>query len=144
MTQNAVRYAQMRQISQAMQGAQGVQVPLAGLAAMNSTMNPAAVGLMPLQMQGMGMQMPLPFLSSQAGIPTQMSMPNQIGMPAQMQMALPLQMQMSMPYSVNGLAAGMGAQGVNDRLINKSEDDAGKSDNTSSPTQSINEEDEPT
>lgn len=131
MTQNAVRYAQMRQISQAMQaaqGVQGVQVPVAGLAAMNPTMNPTAAGLMPLQMQGMGMQVPLSFLSAETGMPNQLSMPNQIGVSSQMQMALPLQMQMSMPYPVNGLTSGMGAQVGNDRPITKSGDDVGKSD----------------
>mmetsp|Transcript_26913 Transcript_26913/g.38498 ORF Transcript_26913/g.38498 Transcript_26913/m.38498 type:complete len:295 (+) Transcript_26913:228-1112(+) len=133
MTQNAVRFAQMRQISQAMQAAQGVQVPVAGLAAMNPTMNPTAAGLIPLQMQGMGMQVPLPFLSTQTGMPNQMSMPNLIGLPAQMQMALPFQMQMSMPHPGNGLAAGMGAQVGNDRPITKSGDSVGKSDTTSSP-----------
>lgn len=135
MTQNAVRFAEMRQISQAMQAAQGVQgVPVAGLAAMNPNMNPTAAGLMSLQMQGMGMQMPLPFLSSQTGMPTQMFMPNQIGMPAQMQMALPLQFR----YPINGLAAGMGAQVGNDRPTTKSGDEP---DNTSSPTQGTNGKD---
>ncbi len=144
MTQNAVRFAQMRQISQAMQAAQGVQGPVAGLAAMNPTMNPTAAGLMPLQMQGMGMPASLSFLSAQTGMPNQMSMPNQVGFPAQMQMGIPLHLQMGMPYPGNGLTDGMGAQVVNDRPITKNEEDVGKSDTTSIDAQATNGDDIPT
>ena len=141
MTQNAVRFAQMRQISQAMQAVQGVQGPVAGLAAMNPTMNPTAAGLMPLQMQGMGMSASLPFLSAQTGMPNQLSMPNQFGFPAQMQMGLPLQMQMGMSYPVSGLTDGTGAQVVNDRPITNNEEDVGKSDTTSSDGKATNGDD---
>jgi len=178
--QNAFRFAQMSQMnSLAAQGVQGVQVPVAGLVAMNPTMNPTAVGLMPLQMQGMGMPVALPLVSAQTGMSNQIVMPNQMGMPnqlgvqnqmgmsnqrglqnqifgaqvqmaypsqmqipnpsqmqmtnpSQMQMANPSQMQMGMSYPVNGLAAGVGAQVLNDRPPTKSGDDSGMSKTFSS------------
>jgi hypothetical protein len=123
-TQNVFQYAHMSQMSQAMQaaqGVQGVQTPVAGLA----TMNPTAVGLMPWQMQGMGMPMSSPFLSNQMG------MPNQMGMAAQMQMAIPPQMQMGMPYPVNGLPHSMGTQVPNKHPMRKNEGDAGSSSTSS-------------
>eukprot|EP00984_Skeletonema_dohrnii_P006650 scaffold2366_cov122-Skeletonema_dohrnii-CCMP3373.AAC.10 len=177
--QNAFRFAQMSQMnSLAAQGVQGVQVPVAGLVAMNPTMNPTAVGLVPLQMQGM-MPVSLPLVSAQTGMPNQIVMPNQMGMPnqlgvqnqmgmsnqrglqnqifgaqvqmaypsqmqipnpsqmqmtnpSQMQMANPSQMQMGMSYPVNGLAAGVGAQVLNDRPPTKSGDDSGMSKTFSS------------
>jgi len=123
--QNVFQYAQMSQMSQAMQaaqGVQGVQAPVAGLAAMNPAMNPAAVGLMPLQMQGMGMPMSLPFFSNQMGVPNQMGM----------QMAIPPQMQLGMPFPFNGLPHNKGAQVLNDYPLTKNEGDAAGVSNTSS------------
>ena len=105
-TQHSVLLAQMRQMSQLQgaQGVQGVQVPVAGLAAMNPAMNLTAVaGLMPLQMQGVGMPVSMPFLSTQTGMPNQMIMPSQM----RMQMAIPTQIQLGVPYPVSGLTAGM-------------------------------------
>jgi len=128
----AVRLAQMRHMGQlqAAQGVQGVQVRVAGLAAMNPAMNPTAVptGLMPLQMQGMGMPMSLPFLSAQSGMTNQMIMPmsNRMGM----QMAIPSQIQM-----VHGLTAGMGVQV---HPVTNSKDDADLSKKTSSHGQDAN------
>eukprot|EP00985_Skeletonema_marinoi_P018336 scaffold10233_cov128-Skeletonema_marinoi.AAC.5 len=181
--QNAFRFAQMSQMNSL--AAQGVQVPVAGLVAMNPTMNPTAVGLVPLQMQGMGMPVPvsLPLVSAQTGMPNQIVMPNQMGLPnqivmpnqmglpnqmgvqnqmgmsnqrglqnqmfsaqvqmaypsqmqmaypSQMQMANPSQMQMGMSYPVNGLAAGVGAQVLNDRPPTKTGGDSGMSNTFSS------------
>jgi len=193
--QNAFRFAQMSQMNSL--AAQGVQVPVAGLVAMNPTMNPTAVGLVPLQMQGMGMPVPvsLPLVSAQTGMPNQIVMPNQMGFPnqmgvqnqmgmsnqrglqnqmfsaqvqmaypsqmqmaypsqmqmanpsqmqmanpsqmqmanpSQMQMANPSQMQMGMSYPVNGLAAGVGAQVLNDRPPTKTGGDSGMSNTFSS------------
>mmetsp|Transcript_25567 Transcript_25567/g.39297 ORF Transcript_25567/g.39297 Transcript_25567/m.39297 type:complete len:345 (+) Transcript_25567:109-1143(+) len=161
--QNAFRFAQMSQMNSL--AAQGVQVPVAGLVAMNPIMNPTAVGLVPLQMQGMGMPVPvsLPLVSAQTGMPNQIVMPNQMGLPnqmgvqnqmgmsnqrglqnqmfsaqvqmaypSQMQMANPSQMQMGMSYPVNGLAAGVGAQVLNDRPPTKTGGDSGMSNTFSS------------
>jgi len=161
--QNAFRFAQMSQMNSL--AAQGVQVPVAGLVAMNPTMNPTAVGLVPLQMQGMGMPVPvsLPLVSAQTGMPNQIVMPNQMGLPnqmgvqnqmgvsnqrglqnqmfsaqvqmaypSQMQMANPSQMQMGMSYPVNGLAAGVGAQFLNDLPPTKTRGDSGMSNTFSS------------
>ena len=130
-TQHSVLLAQMSQLQGAQgSGAQGVQVPVAGLAAMNPAMNlTAATGLMPLQMQGVGMPMSMPFIATQTGM-----MPNQMIMPSQMRMqAIPSQIQLGVPYPVSGLTASMRVHPAA-----KSRDDAGLSQNNSSKRQATN------
>lgn len=129
-TQHSVLLAQMSQL-QGAQGVQGVQLPVAGLAAMNPAMNlAAAAGLMPLQMQGMGMPMSMPFIATQTGM-----LPNQMIMPSQMRshLLIPSQIQLGVPYPVNGLTASMQV-----RPAAKSRDDAGLSQKNSSKGQATN------
>ena len=122
-TQNAVRVAQMRH-----KGSRESRFDHRPCGNESCHENPIAAGLMPLQMQGMGMPMSLPFLSAQSGMTNQMIMPmsNRMGM----QMAIPSQIQM-----VHGLTAGMGVQV---HPVTNSKDDADLSKKTSSHGQDAN------